>query len=323
MNKWSADQIRTQINKAMPEGSVIAVHNEKGHFYKIMTPDENGAVGNVYSSVTSKLQILKDESLINYKMNQAIQYVFRKYKEFNDSNIMEHLDIAARTSVDILTDAGDIGNEIHEARERYFKDWIKTGVRPADILNYIPSDNPDIRMKSALRALQTFVLAHSYVPIMTELFVYSHKLKVGGTLDDLGLMRKVVREGDPNCVHNTKFSDVGNSFLVGNHCVKCDYKFRTQFVLMDIKTSNQFKDHYFFQVALYNFMFYRLTGLRPQRCFILKLSKEDGTYKLEDLVRPSTLGAYARSMIRTHNGIQYIRELRKDNQKVVGEMLQI
>ena len=92
---------------------------------------------------------------------------------------------------------------------------------------------------------------------------------------------------------------------------------------MDIKTSNQFKDHYFFQVALYYTMFYKLTGLRPKRAFILKLSKENGTYKLEDLKRPSTLSSYARSMIRTDTGIKYIRSLRKDNQKSVGELIQI
>ena len=311
--KLSADEIRIQINKMMPEGSVIAEHTAKGHFYKIMTPDKDGVIGNVYPSVTGKIQILKDESLINYKMNQAIQYVFRKYKEFDDSNIMEHLDFASRASADILTDAGDIGTEIHNAREEYFKDWIKTGGRPASTLDFIPSDNPDVRMKSALRALQSFVLDHQYVPIATELFVYSHKLKVAGTLDDIGLMKRVVREGNKNCVHE----------IVGTHCLKCDYKFKIQFVLMDLKTSNQLKDHYFFQVALYYTMFYKLTGLRPERCFILKLSKEDGTYKIEDLERPSTLASYARSMVRTQNGIQYIKSIRKDNQRSVGEILQI
>src|SRR3990167_2044574 len=140
--KLSADFIRQQINKAIPEGSVVPVHNEKGHFYKIMTPDKEGNTGNVYPSVTGKIQIIKDESMINYKMNQAIQYVFRKYKEFNDSNIMEHLDFAARASVDVLVDAGDIGTEIHNARQKYFENWIKTGIRPANVLDYIPPDNP-------------------------------------------------------------------------------------------------------------------------------------------------------------------------------------
>lgn len=317
--KWSAEQIRTQINNAMPEGSVIAVHTEKGHYYKIMTPDKNGIIGNVYPSVTGKIQIIKDEGLINYKKNRVIDYVFGHYKEFTEHNIMEHLAIAERVPEDILTDAGDIGREIHDARERYFKDWIKTGVKPAEILEYIPPDNPDVRMKSALRALQSFVLDYEYRPIITELFVYSHKIKVAGTLDDLGLMKRVLVNGDKNCKHELIKQPSKNKII----CLKCDYKYRLEFVLIDIKTSNAFKDHYFFQVALYYLMFYNLTGLRPDRCFILKLSKEDGTYKLENLKRPSTLGAYAKSMVRTSNGIQYIRELRKDNQRKVGEMLNL
>ncbi len=317
--KLSADQIRIQINKTMPPGSVVPVHTNKGHFYKIMTPDKNGVVGNVYPSVTGKIQILKDEGLINYKKNRVIDYVFAHYKEFNEQNIMEQLASAERVPEDILTDAGDIGTDIHDARERYFRNWIETGVRPSNTLDFIPPENPDVRMKSALRALQSFVLGHQYVPIATELFVYSHQLKVAGTLDDLGLMKRVINEGDRGCEHEIITEPRKNRYV----CLKCDYKFKIQFVLCDIKTSNQFKDHYFFQVALYYTMFYKLTELRPERCFILKLSKEDGTYKIEDLERPSTLSSYARSMVRTQNGIQYIKSIRKDNQKVVGEMLQL
>lgn len=309
--KLSAEQIRTVIREKMPEGSVIADHDKKGHFYKIMTPDEKSVVGNRYPSVTGKLQILKDESLINYKMNKAIEYVFQNWNRFTDANVMEHLDLAARVSQDNLADAGDVGTEIHDTRERIFKDWIATGVRPADFLSYIAPEMLDVRVRSALRALDLFCTDHSYVPIACELFVYSHKLKVAGTLDDLGMMRKMVREGDPTCKHE----------IVDNRCVKCDYKQKIIFVLMDVKTSNAFKDHYFFQVSLYYEMFKKLTGLRPDECFILKLSKIDGTYKVENLKRPSTLASYARAMVKTKNGIEYIKQLRRDNQKVVGEHL--
>lgn len=303
--------MREDIGKALPSGLVVPRHNEKGHFYQV------GEV--VYPSVTGRLQILKDEGLINYKMNRAIEYVFAHFKEFTDANIMAHLDTASRVSVDILTDAGGIGTDIHNYREAIFRDWIKTGERPKDFLAYIPADREDIRAISALRALSKFCDETGYIPVDTELLVFSHKLKVAGTLDDIGIMRKIHREGNKDCVHNEIMDEVKGNV----HCVKCDRKWRYEFVLMDLKTSNQFKDHYFFQVALYYQMFKELTGLKPERCFILKVSKEDGSYKMEDLYKPSLLASYAKSMLKTHEGITTIKDLRKDNQKIVGEKIEL
>lgn len=280
----SAAQIKKKISVAIPEGRVVTAHTERGHFYKIVDNDHPDGI--TYPSVTGKLQVLKDEGLINYKMNRVIDFVFANWKQFTDENIMKFLDDASNVPADILKDAGDIGTIIHDAREAFFKEWIRRDQHPVvEVKEFLPPDCVDIRAISALRALDKFIKDYDYVPIVTELLVYDHKLKVGGMLDDLGLMT----------------DEQGNR----------------KFVLMDIKSSNQFKDHYFFQVALYYYMFYRLTELRPQRCFILKLSKTDGTYKIEDLYRPSTLASYARSMVRTNNGLDYIRSLRKDNQKTV------
>ena len=304
--KWILEDIRKIIREKIPEGSVVTAHNERGHFYK--AADEQ-----TFPSVTGRLQILKDESLINYKMNRALEYVFKNYPGFDDKNIMTHMTAAERMSADIFEDAGDIGRDIHDYRQAYFNNWIKTGKRLDNILNFIPPEKNDIRAVSALRALEQFVINRNYRPIITELPIISLKLKVGGTLDDLGLMDNIVRAGNPECEHEIIESQKNNF----SHCVKCDRKIKTEFVLMDLKTSNQFKDHYFFQVALYNVIFKELTGLKVDRAFILKLSKEDGTYKIEDLKRPGRLARYARSMLITNEGIDFIKNLRKDNQKVV------
>lgn len=314
---YSVTEIQQAINQGIPEGSVITKHNEHGHFYEILTPDLKGRVGNIYPSVTGKLQIIKDESLINYKKNSVISYVFKNYRNFTDANIMEHLALAERVPEDVLKDAGGIGNEIHDARERIFKAWIASGVRPADFTAFIEPGMVDVRLRSGVRALQKFCEETSYVPVACELFVWSHKLKVAGTLDDIGLMPRVIDPGNPDCEHVVLIQR--DRF----RCVKCDYRYRIDFVLMDLKSSNQFKDHYFFQVALYYWMFYELTGIRPERCFILKVSKTDGTYKIEDLKRPAMLARYARSMLITNRGIEYIRGLRKDNQKNVAEKIEL
>ena len=304
---------RQIINAKIPAGSVVTRHNEKGHFYEVVPLQV------VLPSVTGKIQIVKDESLGNFRMNQAIEYFFAHFKELTDANIMEFCERAAEVSIQKRDDAGDIGTRIHDYRQRYFDDWIREGRRPENILSYLPPEEVDLRATSGLRALDKFINEKDYIPVACELFVYDagHKLalNVAGTLDDIGLMRRVIRPGDANCGPN------GHSVLGGldkkYRCVRCEYKYTYDLVLMDIKTSNQFKDHYFFQVALYYQFFKNLTGLKPRRCFILKLSKEDGTYKLEDLRQLGKLIKYARHMVMTDQGVDFIKSLRKDNQKTL------
>lgn len=296
------EHIKKRIAERL-DGVVTTAHTDKGHFYPV------ARTGKTYPSVTAKLQILKDQGLMNYKMNRALDFVFEHWQEFTDpGKVMEILDKASKESELILQDAGDIGTEVHEIREKYFKAWIESGVKPEGPMLFAdPATRIDPRVISALRALEKFVTEKDYIPIRTELLVYDDKMDVGGTLDDIGLLRKVIVPAKPDCEH----------VIVGPACMKCEYRFTYELVLMDLKTSNQFKDQYFFQVALYYIMFYRLTGIRPTSAFILKLSKENGKYHIEDLKFPGKLARYAMHMLKTNEAMDYIKSLRKDNQKVV------
>lgn len=317
--KYSVQDIQERIAAALPSGRVVPRHNENGHFYEVMPADDEtfdlvaDQEGPIYPSVTGKLQILKDESLINYKMNQAIQYVFKKWQEFTQENVMEHLDLAARASQDILIDAGDIGTQIHDTRQRIFEEWIKTGNRPARFTDFIDPAMPDMRLRSAIRALEKFCIEERYTPIATELLLYSHVMKVAGTLDDIGIMKKIVRSGKPDCKHE----------VMSDRCFNCDMKTKDVFVLMDLKSSNQFKPHYWFQVALYYDMLSKLIGIKPQECFILKLSKEDGTYKIEKLRQLGKLVNYAKALMKVNDALDFVKEHRKDNQKNVAEKINL
>ncbi len=315
--KLTAQQIKDKIKEVLPEGRVVPRHNDKGHFYEILDGVLVNGAPPIYPSVTGKIAVIKDEGLMNFKMNQAIQYVFRTYKTYNDENIMEHLDKAARASVDIFEEAGDIGTEVHDTRHRYFQDWIKTGERPVTFDSYLRPEAVDLRIKSSLRALDKFLDDYWYEPIACELFVYSHKLKTCGTLDDLGFIYQFENKEGHEMNHEMIRREGDFS------CLNCEFKAKRRLALIDLKTSNQFKDHYFFQVALYWWMLKELTGIRPEKCLIVKLSKEDGTPKVEDLKRPSTLASFARSMVRTKTGLEYIRTLRKDNQKVVAPKIEL
>ena len=311
--KWVAEEIIARINETLPEGSVVPQHTDEGHFYAVK--DETTRMFPVvYPSVTGKLQIIKDESIANFKANRALDYVFGHFKEFTDENIMNMLEIASRQSSDILEDAGGIGGQVHEYREEYFKDWIKEGKRPErDILSYIPEEKYDIRAVSALRALDKFIKEKNYVPLRCEMLVYSHELKTAGTLDDLGFIDQEIIPGNSECNHDLIESQKTNF----SNCLKCGRKIKRELILLDLKTSNRFKDHYFFQVALYFLFFRKITGLKPDRCIILKVDKENGQYKIEDLKKPSKLAMYGKYLVKTSEGIDYIKSLRKDNQRKV------
>ena len=125
-----------------------------------------------------------------------------------------------------------------------------------------------------MRALNKFCDDTGYIPVATELLLWSEKLGVAGTLDDLGII-----DG--------------------------------KLVLCDLKSSNQFRDTYFLQVAMYYQMLVERTGLRPRECFILKVSKENGTYELEYLKNMRKLVSYAKAVIKIDDGLQFIKNSRK------------
>lgn len=327
----SVPEIRKIIIEKIPYDTVVPEHTAEGHFYRVLTPDSKGAVpADAYPSVTGKLQVLKDPGIADWRMNRAIEYVFAHFSEMTLENLMEQLDRAARVSADIFEDAGDIGTRIHQYREDYFNAWIKTGVRPKSTLDFIPPEEVDVRAQSGMRALEKFVKERCYTPVWSELLVFSHELRTAGTLDDLGLMKRVIREGDAECLHNGQpLFGAENPLLVYDadknvgHCLTCDHKYKIDFVLMDLKTSNRFKDHYFYQVALYYLMFCKLTGLKIDRCFILKVSKEDGSYQIEDLKQPKRIAMFAKAVIKTDDGLEFIKSIRRNNQKRVAPTMQL
>lgn len=321
MKNWNIKEIQNRIDEILPKGKVVPRHNKEGHFYEVCENEHP-----IYPSVTGKLQVLKDPGLMNYKMNRAIEslknFMFSLINLPDMGDIDKACEIAGRVSQDILEDAGDIGTRIHDLREVIFSEWIKTGIKPVDFLSFIPPEEVDIRVTSGIRALRKFVDERDYIPVACELLVYSHEYKTAGTLDDLGLMRKVDREGDKTCEHKNL---LGLSPYSVCRCINCDYKQHYEFVLMDIKTSNQLKDHYFFQVSVYWKMFWKLMGaqFKPEKCIIVQLSKENGTYKIEELKELAKLAQYSNHMIKTNEGIDFIKVLRKDNQRVVAPLMKL
>lgn len=201
--------------------------------------------GKRYPSVTGRLKILKDASLGNWKMNRALDYIFQHFPEITNENLMEHLELAKLLPQMEFETAGSIGTAVHDWRERWMYDLINNGFDRSTVPAYDPLADPQV--VSGCRAFQKFMAETDYVPIACELNLADEKLETGGSADDIGIMN----------------GKVG---------------------FMDVKTSNiGDKDSYFYQVALYVYMFEKLYGIRTYWHKILHLSKTDGTYKLIDI----------------------------------------
>jgi hypothetical protein len=295
--------IARRIDLSLPPGAVVPRHTGDGHFYQVPG-------GNVYPSVTGVISVIKDRSIQNFDMNEAMRYVeanIQKCVVDGKLDMMETIDLlhnAKKASRNILKDAGDIGTQIHDRREEYFQDWIDTEARPP-ISDYIKEDD-DPRLKSAMRALNVFCDETEYIPIRTEVMVYSDKYGLAGMLDDIGIINTLVRKGDSKCQHTNIFYDGFKT-----RCMDCDMKKEWQVCMMDLKSSNQFKDSYYYQVSIYYMMFEALTGIKTDRNFILKVSKDNGKYKTEELTNMRSLVSGAKKIIAAADAVDKVKDLRK------------
>jgi hypothetical protein len=274
---------RKVIDLALPPGAVVPRHTERGHFYQVPS-------SGVYPSVTGKLGHVKDESIQNFAMNTALQYVSdNMHTVIKDGKIdmmgaIDMLADAAKAPTGLLHAAGDIGTAIHDRREEYFQAWIDSDKLERPVIRDFLHDGDDSRLVSCILGFDKFLTENTYIPIRCEVMVYSDEHKVAGMLDDIGLMM---------------------------------YKGKWVLTLMDLKTSNQMKAHYWLQVAMYNMMFSELTGLIPDRNIILKVNKDYPDYKVEELQGIDKLVEGAKSVLKTAETMEFIKGARKDIGKTV------
>lgn len=280
--------MRNIIDLSLPPGAVVPQHTADGHFYG--TPS-----GNVYPSVTGKLSTVKDESIQNWNMNEALRFVEQNLPRLikdGQIHIPSAIDLfaeAQRVPKGLLHAAGDIGTKVHDRREKYFQAWIDSGKitdwRPDVREFYDDSDDP--RLICGMLGLEKFLNDTGYIPIRTEVMVYSDRYKVAGMLDDIGVIR-----------HNGYW----------------------KLALMDVKTSNQMKAHYWLQVALYHMMFKDLVGVKPDVNFILKLKKDVPEYDIEYIHNITKVVAGAKNVLKVADTMDFIKSKRKNNGKTVVKL---
>lgn len=231
-----------------------------------------------YPSVTGALQILKDPGLMNWKMNRALEHVRTELAtemyNLNRPEDMDRLFAEAKLApVKEFEGAGSIGTEVHNWRESWFSKIIN-GNNIQDYLQY--QHDSRIEVISACRAIAKFMSDTKYTPVACELYLVDPTLSIGGTADDIGVL-------------NGKLG------------------------FMDLKTSNiGDKDSYFYQVAIYVYMFEKLYGIRTHWHKILHVSKTDGSYKLIDIPDIRKRIKEAKIIVKVD---QFLKSLRQEKKK--------
>lgn len=221
-------------------GRVTACHTADRHFYRVE------ATGRLMPSVTSK-NVLQSPHLLPWAAKLAVQYVHenRLWDELDGPMASGVMRTATTQHAKARDDAGNVGTAAHDAIEAYANEWIRTGVRPADIRAFLAPD-ADPRAVSGARAGAAFFDRYGCEPIAAELLVG---------------------------VDTPTFSAAGTLDLVVRNA-------RGQIEVWDWKTSNRVGDFYPAQLAAYARAFELMTGLRvtgPLR--LAKLSKDDGSVK--------------------------------------------
>ena len=67
MSSNRIQNLRKKIQARTAELGITPQHDERGHWYRYKDQ--------VYPSVTKKLSLIKDEALMSWKMNRALEYV--------------------------------------------------------------------------------------------------------------------------------------------------------------------------------------------------------------------------------------------------------
>lgn len=288
MNLYKTVKKYRELFKSKP--AATTAHTDKGHFYVSPNSQEK------YHSVTYFTSFIKDPSLSNWRMNRAINYIASQWQDlgtYSELEIDKILADAKQVPEGDFQLAGDIGSRTHSWREEWFSKWIESGemnLSDSFIDAYPLPQNVDVEVISGCRAIKKFLKETGYIPVACELALVDDDLKVGGTIDDLGVfphsycvplsMAGPERWEDRNGSYRSK-----NSPYLG---------------FVDLKTSNQGKKPaYAFQVrGFYQRMIRKTFNIKPKKTYILHTSKLNGDYSLIDLTEMKFLEKDCEDLVR-------------------------
>lgn len=257
-------------------GKWLACHDENGHHYKHLE------TGKIVDSVTQKISIEKPH-LRKWYARMALEYMEPRWKDLTPENRDKEYDVAVLAGSDSRDDAGRVGTSGHGYIDDYLQSWIKTGVKPADIKEFIKPDIfgfIDSRVIAAARSAEKLFNKYNVVPIASELLVGDEKIGVAGTMDFLAL-------------------------------------FDGKLMVSDWKTSNRVSDEYAMQVSAYMYLFQRMTGIKVDGCNLVQLSKKNDSFRVYDIPRPNEAFAAFKGQVKTYDWIYNKRQKLTEDKKII------
>lgn len=311
MTPRKIQNLREKIAKRRAELGIIPIFDDRGHHYKFPDSEE-------YKSVTYKLRNVKDEGLMNWRRDRALEEIERQFQPYYAEPFEEYrmpkihfpamLEAAREAPVKEFEGAGNIGTATHAWREAWFNYWILTG--DSDIANVPRFPNVDSYLANkyavnswlaSTEAIKRAIFDLKAQPLACELPLADRDTKTGGTGDDIWAVP--IEERIPY------MPDPLDGPLSGGWKIKT--KWENWFV--DLKTSNiGNKDSYMLQVATYVHMFEKLYKIKIDKVFILHTSKEKfGQYELIPVKDHKRLWQIAKVAFKLSDMLEEVKEIKK------------
>lgn len=270
MSPGQINILRRRIAEKVPQNRLVLQPGED-HVYN------DSQTGASYVSVTTRMKILNNPHHSQWRINRVLEYLKDHHQEITKENIDEILRQAREYPETLFKEAGTHGTSTHGYLEKMINEWMKTDEKPD--WSTIVSDEKDFRCWSALRSFSAWTDKEHFVPLASELQVWSPQYHIAGTLDCVGLIR-------------------------GRHLA-----------IIDFKTSNEFSDSYWMQVAAYWHMFYETFRRWAHTCIILKLDKCQGIPQTEEIDDPMTRFNDYLHVIALDESMRSIAEARKNHNR--------
>lgn len=279
-------EIKAIIAEKIPQGIVMAEHTETAHYYRHMPSDQK------FASVTTKGGILDAPHLKKWAAGLAAEHVLEVVCANGVPQTDEERELLRKAATmrhqTIFEDAGDIGTVGHGFVDEFLQDWMKTGIKPNGIVQYV--NHSDSRAYAIARSAELFMEEWEVEPIASELLVASVKYKFAGTLDSLMMVTRVTQKGSGDCENQTTIDgskaahdywSISTSNPGRMKCVNCGRKIEKEFALVDWKTSNSIdKVEYAMQTSAYWQALKEMAGLMPKKIYIVRLDKKQSKYEI-------------------------------------------
>ena len=236
-------KLRQRIRDRVPQDVLQLKPNTPFHIYY------NPKTGAEYISTTTKHRVISSPQFQEWRQNRLAEFLIDHKDEITKENFEEWIKKAKAYPEEVFEAAGKFGTLCHSYIHKYFTDWILADRQPASILQYVDGSRgpreENARVWAVIRGLENWCNANQYIPLASELMLFSDRYHDAGTMDNVG----VDKTGVPGAP--------------------------------DWKTSNNFRDDYHLQLGSYFGMFYEMTHIRLHWGKIVKLDKDKGQFSEE------------------------------------------